>query len=143
VFSPDGRLVAYGSNEMGKDEVQLCAWRDGAFSGTPLTVSAMDGGATPRWGRDGKQLFYLFQRKLMSVTVTSQPALSASPPTVAWDLAALHVPAAGSGGALYDLLPGGRLLVVEAGEGEETPTHLAVVLNFGGELEKRMRAAGK
>ncbi|HYQ89351.1 MAG TPA: WD40 repeat domain-containing protein, partial [Candidatus Binatia bacterium] len=144
VFSPDGRLVAYGSNEMGKNEVQVCAWRDGAFSGSPLTVSGSNGGWVPRWGRAGEKLYYYsIPRKLMSVAVTSRPALSASAPTVAWDLAALHEAAAGDGVALYDLLPDGRLLVVQAGEGEENPTHFAVVLNFGGELKKRMRAAGK
>jgi len=142
-FSPNGRLVAYGSNEMGKDEVQVCAWRDGGLSGAPLTVSGADGGQTARWGRDGKQLYYWSQRKLMAVTVTSQPALRASAPTVAWDLAALHVPAVGSGGALYDLLPDGRLLVVQAGEGEENPNHISVVLKFGGELNRRMLAAGR
>jgi len=143
VFSPDGRLVARVSNEMGKNEVQVCAWRDGALSGTPLTVSGADGGEAPRWGRDGKHLYFESRRKLMSVTVAAQPALSASAPTVAWDLAALHVPAAGAGGALYDVLPDGTLLVVEAGEGEENPTHLSLVLNFSQELKRRMRAAGK
>jgi serine/threonine-protein kinase len=142
-FSPDGRLVAYGSNEMGKDEVLVCAWRDGAFSGTPITVSGGEGGEAARWGRDGKQLYYSAQRKLMSVTITEQPTLSASAPTVAWDLAALHVPPNVAGGGLFDLLPDGRLLVVQAGEGEENPTHLSVVLNFASELKQRMRAAGK
>jgi len=143
VFSPDGRLVARVSNEMGKNEVQVCAWRDGALSGTPLTVSGADGGEAPRWGRDGKHLYFESRRKLMSVAVTSQPALSASAPTVAWDLAALHVPATDRGAALYDLLPDGMLLVVQAGEGEENPTHLSLVLNFSQELKRRMRAAGK
>jgi Tol biopolymer transport system component len=142
-FSPDGRLVAYSSNEIGKDEVQVRAWRDGALSGAPLTVSGGDGGQAPRWGRDGKQVYYSAQRKLMSVTVTEQPTLSASAPTVAWDLAALHVPPNGAGGALYDLLPDGRFVAVQAGEGEENPTHLSVVLNFATELKARMRAAGK
>jgi len=142
-FSPDGRLVAYGSNEMGKDEVQVRAWRDGGFSGAPVTVSGADGGQTPRWGRDGKQLYYELRRKLMSVAVTSQPALSASAPAVAWDLAALHVPSVGTGGALYDVLPDGRLLAVQAREGEENPTHLDLVLNFSQELKRRMRAAEK
>jgi hypothetical protein len=141
-FSPDGRLVAYVSNEMGKAEVQVRAWRDGAFSGTPLTVSGNDGGSGPKWGRDGKQLYYEFQQKVMSSGVTEQPALSASAPSVVWDLAALHLSTSRLR-ALYDLLPDGRLLAIQAGEGEENPTHLALVLNFSQELKKRMRAAGK
>jgi hypothetical protein len=60
-----------------------------------------------------------------------------------WDLAALHVPTPAAGGALYDLLPDGRAIVVQSGEGEENPTHFSVVLNFSQELKSRMRAAGK
>ncbi len=47
-FSPDGRWIAYGSNESGKPEIYA----------RPFPAPAGGGGA-PRWRRDGKELFFL------------------------------------------------------------------------------------
>jgi len=54
-FSPDGRLVAYLSDETGRFEVYV---RPFPGPGNPLRVS-QSGGTGPRWGRDGKELFYI------------------------------------------------------------------------------------
>jgi serine/threonine protein kinase len=54
-FSPDGRWLAYASNESGAFEV-YAQRLDGA--GRPSLVS-IGGGAEPAWRRDGKELFYL------------------------------------------------------------------------------------
>ena len=90
---------------------------------------------------DGKHLYYSSQGKLMSVEITSRPALSATAPTPAWDLAALGVPPNRLGNALYDLLPDGRLLAVQKAPEEQNPTQANVILNFDEVLKERLRAA--
>ncbi len=54
-FSPDGKWIAYVSNESGKYEVYV---RPFSESGGKLMVST-SGGSRPRWRRDGKEIFYL------------------------------------------------------------------------------------
>jgi Tol biopolymer transport system component len=63
-FSPDGRWVAYQSNESGRDEIYIrpfgaaAASGAGAAAGGQWQVSTA-GGIYPRWRADGKELFYL------------------------------------------------------------------------------------
>jgi Tol biopolymer transport system component len=54
-FSPDGRWVAYVSNVSGIDEVYIQSFPD---PGGYWQVST-NGGVDPRWGRDGRELFYV------------------------------------------------------------------------------------
>jgi Tol biopolymer transport system component/tRNA A-37 threonylcarbamoyl transferase component Bud32 len=70
-FSPDGRWIAYTSEESGRSEVYL-----GAFPGpgAGFQVSPSGGGA-PRWRRDGRELFYLAEDgALMAVEVRTAGA---------------------------------------------------------------------
>lgn len=65
-FSPDGRWIAYSSDESGKFEVFVQAF--------PVTSGkwqvSVGGGAAPIWSKDGKEIFYLASdKKLMSVDV--------------------------------------------------------------------------
>jgi hypothetical protein len=142
VFSPDGRVMAYQSTETGKAEVYACGWAGDGLIGQPIMVSR-GGGEIPRWGHDGKHLYYSAQGKLMSTEITSKPTLSASPPILAWNLAALRVPPNGLGSGLFDILPDGRLLAVQGTEEEEIPSQFNLVLNFDDVVKQRMRAAGK
>ena len=77
-FSPDGEWVAYVSNESGANEVYIRkfnrALTNGLASvGTSVVVSK-GGGSSPRWRRDGKELFYLAPGgKMMSVAVALDP----------------------------------------------------------------------
>ena len=67
-FSPDGHWVAYVSKESGREEVYVVPFDGSQVSNTPpleqvavkkrWQVSA-NGGAFPRWRRDGKELFYV------------------------------------------------------------------------------------
>ena len=67
-FSPDGRWMAYVSDESGSRQVYVQSF---PTLGGQRQISA-EGGAQPRWRRDGKELFYLAaDRKLMAVTVKS------------------------------------------------------------------------
>jgi Tol biopolymer transport system component len=76
-FAPNGRFVAYTSNESGRLEVYV------------QTLPATDrkwqistgGGYEPRWRHDGRELYYLSDdRKLMAVPVTTEPGFTAGAP---------------------------------------------------------------
>ena len=71
-FSPDGRYVAYISNESGRSEVYVRPFPEG---GRKWTVSS-NGGRQPRWSMDGKELFYVKESALLAVSVTTRPKFS-------------------------------------------------------------------
>jgi eukaryotic-like serine/threonine-protein kinase len=58
-FSPDGRWIAYSSNESGKNEISVRSFdAAGGSAGNPVIVTS-GGGRTPLWRGDGKELFYI------------------------------------------------------------------------------------
>jgi dipeptidyl aminopeptidase/acylaminoacyl peptidase len=65
-FSPDGRLIAFVSNESRRNEVFVRAYPG---SGPRWQVST-DGGHAPFWSPDGRELFYLTDDECLSVAVT-------------------------------------------------------------------------
>jgi hypothetical protein len=70
-FSPDGRWLAYSSNESGRPEVYVMPFRGG--SGKWQISSA--GGALPLWRRDGKELFFWSpDNTLMAVSIMVRPS---------------------------------------------------------------------
>ena len=70
-FSPDGRLIAYTSNESGKFEVYV---ETVPRSDRKWPVST-NGGYEPRWRADGREIYYLSDdRKLMAVSVGVGPS---------------------------------------------------------------------
>jgi Tol biopolymer transport system component len=73
-FSPDGRWIAYQSDESGRYEVYLQAFPG---PGGKFQVSK-DGGAQPRFRADGRELFYIgLDGKLMAVPIALKEAGSA------------------------------------------------------------------
>ena len=77
-FSPDGRWVAFISNESGREEVYVTRFDQ---PGEKWRIST-SGGRSPRWRRDGKELFYLAaDKKLMSVAVKGAATFEAGTPT--------------------------------------------------------------
>jgi Tol biopolymer transport system component len=80
-FSPDGRWIAYGSEESGRAEVYVQPFPG---PGSKSRVS-LDGGESPAWSRDGKELFFVQDTKMMTSRVTLIPAFSSSKPEVLFD----------------------------------------------------------
>jgi hypothetical protein len=77
-FSPDGRWIAFVSDESGRYEVYVAPW-DAPGARRPVSVG---GGVSPRWRRDGKELFYLaLDWTVMAVSVDWDPQLRLGPPT--------------------------------------------------------------
>jgi len=72
-ISPDGRWLAYQSNESGRNEVYVQPFPSGAGKWQAST----SGGLFPRWRHDGRELFYMSQQsggKMMAVDVKSSGA---------------------------------------------------------------------
>jgi Tol biopolymer transport system component len=69
-FAPNGRWIAYRSNESGRFEIYV---RPFPGPGGARRVS-IDGGSQPRWRRDGSELFYVASdESLMAVTIRERP----------------------------------------------------------------------
>ncbi len=78
-LSPDGKWLAYTSDETGSYQVYVQPFPAGRASGK-WQLSAQ-GGAMPQWRGDGKELFFLApDRKLMAVEVTGAAAFQAGVP---------------------------------------------------------------
>lgn len=60
-FSPDGRWIAYGSNESGKTEVSVRSWDAISSTAGKPTVITSNGGRYPLWRRDGKEILFMSQ----------------------------------------------------------------------------------
>ena len=66
-FSPDGRWLAYQSNESKTMQISVRPFRG---SGGPRQVSSTEGGSQPRWRPDGRELFYVApDARLMAVPI--------------------------------------------------------------------------
>jgi serine/threonine-protein kinase len=140
-FSPDGRWLAYTSNESGTFEMYV---RSFPGSGGRWQISR-GGGRFPLWSRDGRELlFETLDGRVMAVgySVTGDSFTPGKPRV--WSEARLLEAAAMS---VYDLAPDGKRLAAilasdEAG-GQKPPTHLTFLLNFFDELRRRAPAGGK
>lgn len=97
--SPDGRWIAYVSDELGSEEVYV---RSYPKLGDQRRVST-NGGTLPRWAPNGRELFFVERGQLMAVTVKSTPAFEAGAPTL------LFYPSPGI--VDYDVAADGRFLV--------------------------------
>src|SRR5262245_8015253 len=131
-FSPDGRWVAYASNESGKWEIHVAPFPG---PGGNWKVST-GGGSEPRWRRDGKELFYLApDGKLMAVNLKEGPTFDAD---VARPLFQTRMRPHISSEDLYsyDVSPDGQRFLLNTEIGEVTSPPLTVVLNWAAALKK-------
>ena len=81
-LSPDGHYLAYGSDESGRKEVYVTSFP----SGEGKWQVSVNGGARPRWTRDGKELIFLQQNSVMAVPVKPQPTLEFGTPQKLFEL---------------------------------------------------------
>jgi eukaryotic-like serine/threonine-protein kinase len=132
-FSPDGRWIAYASDESGQLEVYV---RSYPMTDRKWPVST-HGGTGPRWNRNGKEIFYRSGNKIMAAEVAGNGHdVVLSAPRVLFDQRYAY--GANIALANYDVsLDGQRFIMVknDAGAG-----HLNVVLNWFDELRQRAPA---
>jgi Tol biopolymer transport system component len=131
VLSPDGRWVAYASDESGVFEVYVQAFPDGGAK----RVASNGGGAEPRWRADGRELFYVSaDRRLMTVPTTMGPAFEAGTPGVLFEMNVrdLVYPYL----RRYEVTPDGQRFVLQELMDRSSPSPLTVVVNWPALLKK-------
>jgi serine/threonine-protein kinase len=131
--SPDGRWLAYQSNESGQYEVYVRPFPD--VEGGRWLVSN-GGGTRPAWSRDGRELFYLVEPgRVMTVPIQPGRTFTYGNPQVVFD--GPYV--AGNAARTYDVSPDGkRFLMIKraAGAGDEPQPALILVQNWLEELKR-------
>ena len=129
-FSPDGRWMAYVSNESGQFEVYL---RPYPGPDRKKQVSTQ-GGTHPKWNRNGKELFYRVGNKMMVVDVSTSPDLTLSQPRVLFE----QRYAFGSASTIpnYDVSPDGQRFVMV--KDDSASGRVNIVLNWFEELKARV-----
>ena len=130
-LSPDGRWMAYCSDETGRMEVYVRAFPEG---GAKILVS-LDGGSEPRWSPDGRQLYYIGAKDnapyLISARVSTGGAFTVQDRTPMFDMSEFE-PAAPH--ANWDVSPdGSRFAMVHQGALSE----MVFVLNWTEEVRQR------
>ena len=135
-FSPDGKYVAYSSTASGRREVYIRPF-SGPVRRWPVSI---DGGGTPRWRRDGRELFFLVGARMMAVSVKQSatgltigaPAMLFEDPSLAWS---------GADGHSYDVSADGqRFLVNRPDPRDMRPLQLVVIPRFAREMRARLAA---
>jgi Tol biopolymer transport system component len=140
-LSPDGRWIAYHSNESGESQVYVQAYP----AGVPRYQISADGGISPVWRRNGREIFYMRQNALpagrgpgsvsiLSVRVAMAPAFTFGVPRELFTGPyAVNQPA-----RAYDVSPDAQhfLLLQSREPAPERITQMNVVQNWFEELER-------
>ncbi len=129
-ISPDGRWLAYMSDESGRNEVYVRPYPD--VDADKRTISAC-GGTQPLWSRDGRELFYRCPDGYMAVPVGAGTTFTPGKPTVLYRGAYTSVSETPNWDISRD---GKRFLMVKSVALDETPRRLNIVLNFFEELKR-------
>jgi serine/threonine-protein kinase len=134
-FSPDGRWMAYASDESGRLEVYV---RPFPGPGGKWQIST-GGGTMPTWSRDGRELFYSTpDNRLMVTEYTAKgESFSYAKPRL-WSDTRIY----SSGRKYFDLAPDGKRFVVfpraDAGDEKKGSVHVTFLLNFFDEVRRRI-----
>lgn len=133
-ISPDGRWLAYVSDQSGQPEVYVQRFPE---LGARRQIST-DGGYTPEWSPNGDELLYRVptSRAVMSVSIRPDAELIVGPPEQLFD--GLNYRIYG-GGHDYSIAPDGdRFLMIKAEQGPLDRSHIVVVQNWHQELLERV-----
>ena len=133
--SPDGRWLAYESNESGRSEIYVRPFPnvdDGKWQ------ISTDGGREPQWAPGGRELFYHGRGNLMAAQIETEPTFSRSTPESVFSTSGYAVPV--NTARRYDVSPDGRFLMVkpataETTDGDGSP-ELIYVQNWFEELQR-------
>jgi eukaryotic-like serine/threonine-protein kinase len=132
-FSPDGRWLAYVSNESGQSEIYVQPYPG---PGGKWQIST-EGGKEPVWNPNGRELFYRTGDKMMAVEIATQPSFSVGKARMLFEGRYRPTPVTSPN---YDVSPDGqRFLMLKPSESvEAAPTQISVVLNWFEELKRRV-----
>lgn len=130
-FSPDGRFIAYESNETGKTiEIYARPYPEGH----PATKISNQGGRSPRWREDRKEIYYIVDGRVMAVSVEAGPPLVASAPRELF---------AGPYGRYYDVAPDGqKFFMIGETSDDGSPARVNYIVHWFEKL-KALAPAGR
>jgi hypothetical protein len=133
-LSPDGKWLAYASDESGTSEVYVRPFPD---VGSAKWQVSLSGGNSPIWARNGRELFHLNSRQeMVGVEIKPGPGFAVGEPKVLFPAAPFDV---GGGFQLYDVTPDGKRFVMVRGTAATAETELVLVQNWFEELKARTR----
>jgi hypothetical protein len=128
-FSPDGRWLAYASDESGRFEIYV---QSVSRTGEKHTIST-DGGTEPVWAPSGGELFFRNGDQMMVVQMGTQSAVSVTRPRLLFTGAF----ARNANRVNYDVSPDGqRFVMLNPGEQDLPATQISVLQNWFEELER-------
>ena len=136
-FSPDGRWLAYTSNQSGTYQVHVRPFPD---RGGQWQVSS-SGGTHPEWGRDGKTLFFRsLEQKIMAVDYAAKgDAFQPERPRVWSEVTLTDQGMLGT----YTMHPDSKrmaaVLPAELADGAKPDTHVTILFNFLDELRRKVK----
>ena len=131
-FSPDGKWVAYASNETGKWEIYVTSFPEPRGKWQVST----GGGEQPRWRGDGKEIFYLASDgKMMTVPVTVGANFDAGRP-VALFQATPRQPISNFDLFVYDVSRDGQRFLINTPVKQTETEPMSVLLNWTAKLNK-------
>lgn len=135
VLSPDGRWVAYQSDETSRDEVYV---RDSSGKGGRWQIST-DGGEEPNWSPDGRELYYRSDTRLIVVPVDTSSGFKAGQPRILFD--GVYRMRSDTN-VSYDVDPkGGRFLMIRPADETASDTSIRIVVGWLTELERLISGA--
>jgi Tol biopolymer transport system component len=133
-LSPDGRFVAYVSNESGQPEIYVRPFPGGAGR----WQASVNGGKQPRWRDDGKELFYVEEdTRLMAVPVEAGEGLTLGRPQRLFESADLMF--RGNAWPQYDVSADGQRFLTSTPVDRDVPPALRIVLNWHEQFRDRER----
>jgi serine/threonine protein kinase/Tol biopolymer transport system component len=131
-FSPDGKWVAYASNETGKWQIYVTSFPEGRGKWQVST----GGGEQPRWRGDGKELFYLsLDRKMMAAFVTTGTHFDAGAPVVLFQ-STPRQPVMIHDLFVYDVSRDGQRFLINTQVKQADTAPMSVILNWPAKLGK-------
>jgi len=132
-FSPDGHLIAYTSDDSGRNEVYVRTFSPNSAGVTDAGVKWLisnAGGAEAHWRGDGKELYYQSpDGKMMAVEITTNPVFRAGTPTVLFQTPPVREVNGGLG-PQWDVTSDGKRFLFAAPDSQVTQAPFTVVLNW-------------
>jgi hypothetical protein len=131
MISPNGRWLAYVSNESGRDEVYVRAFPE---MNTEWSIST-DGGTEPLWSPDGRELFYRNSDQMLAVSISSTPSFTPGRPNLLFEGTYLRADRA-LPFTTYDVTADGQYFIMLQSTENAAPRQINIVLNWAEELKR-------
>ncbi len=131
-LSPDGRWIAYQSDESGQYEVYVRPFPD---VNTGRWQVSNDGGEWPLWAPDGRALFYVGAQAMMSVAIETEPTFILGTRESLFDKEPYWTPPIAPQNRRVAISPDGRFLLLKS-EDTAGPPSIVLVLNWFEELKR-------